>query len=137
MSWQQGSGRSSCTWCIVLLRACCTIFAAQRRNIPGNPSVFSGLSMKSPSSSDSFFAVYFIALVRGTNCRCLSAFLPLPPTLLESPILPRETAAASGETEQPHSSAAFPVQCCYKPCRPWHKGTKPHRHSQKGTTEAS
>lgn len=96
--------------------------------------------MKSPSSSDSFFAVYFSALVRDTNCLCLSALLALPPTLLESPILPRETAAASGETEQPRSSAAFPVQCCYKPClaqgRPWHKGTKPHLHSQKGTTEA-
>lgn len=120
--WQQGSGRKecSCKWCIVLLRACCIIFAAQGRNIPPNPSVFSGLSIKSSSSSASFFTVYFAALVQGMNYRCLSPLLPLPPTLLESPILPRETAAASGETELPHSSAAFPVQG-----RPWQKGTKP------------
>lgn len=131
--WQQDSGRKerSCKWCIVLLRACCIIFTAQGRNIPGNPPVFSGLSIKSPSSSASFFTVYFAALVQGMNCHCLPALLPLLPTLLESPILPRETAAATGETELPRSSAASPVQCCYKykPCllqgRPWQKGTKP------------
>lgn len=112
--WQQGSGRKECPckWCIVLLRACCIVFAAQGRNIPGSPSVLSGLSIKSPSSSASFFTVYFAALVKGTNCRCLPVLLPLPPTLLESPILPRETAAATGETELPRSRAAFPAQCC-------------------------
>lgn len=88
--WQQGSGRKecSCKWCIVLLRSCCIIFASQGRNIPGNPSVFSGWSIKSPSSSASFLTVYFACLVQGTNCFYLSALLPLPPTPLESPILP-------------------------------------------------
>lgn len=95
----------SCKWCIVLLRACCIIFAAQGRDKMGNPSVSSGLSIKSPSSFARFFTVYLC-----TKCCCLSALLPLPPTLLESPVLPREMAATTRETELPCSSAASPEQ---------------------------
>lgn len=138
--WQQGSGRKeySCKWCIVLLRACCVIFAAQGRNIPANPSVLSALSIKSPSSSASFFTVYFAALVQGMNCRCLfchslqfSRNPPFFPGKGQPP--PGRQSCLAAVLHSQYNAARNPAS--YRAGR----GTKEQSlnlHSQKGTKKA-
>lgn len=117
--------KSFCKWCVVLLRVCCIIFAAQGRNIPRNPSVFSGLSIKSPALPVSSLFISPLLLRARIAAVCLPFCHSLQPSW-NPPFFP-------GKRQPPprrqSCQCAFPLQCCYKPCLiqswPRQKGTKP------------